>query len=462
MAGDSTTKTQRSSFEAGGHYDALAKPASTIFSIGCPLAAFLIPLKLSLAYAALAPLIILWWAAFFTNSRERSFSQAERGVLVPLLLFFLMCGVSSLVGVDFRHGLSALFSLLFFAGTIPVFLRHAPIVQTASAIFAGQTLSSIHSFMDAAFPGSFPDMFQGKVTESSQLAVTVVLAIGILWHFATRDGHRRSVRGSVTLGCALLALLLLLGFRAQAALPSAASAAATFALVACLAASVRRSLRASGAAQRVGLLASVQIPLLVCALLVNLKRGPWLGVLAGCAVFFALYAKRMLGGLLALSCLAAVGLEPIRDRLLASYEHFTISGGRSTMWRIALDLASEYPLGIGYHNSGIVRALAPEIPPELKHFHSNALNLVAETGWMGAAFFAWFIVALVRVCFADRRNVIAAGMGCAVISWQAAGLVEYNIGDSEVLILVWMLVGSLFFSMREERWGAAHTASEVE
>jgi hypothetical protein len=39
--------------------------------------------------------------------------------------------------------------------------------------------------------------------------------------------------------------------------------------------------------------------------------------------------------------------------------------------------------------------------------------------------------------------------------------VEYNIGDSEVLILVWMLVGSMFFSMREERSEAAGATSEV-
>jgi hypothetical protein len=73
---------------------------------------------------------------------------------------------------------------------------------------------------------------------------------------------------------------------------------------------------------------------------------------------------------------------------------------------------------------------------------------LAETGWLGAAFFIWLIVALLKCCFADRRNIPAVAMGCALVSWQAAGLVEYNVGDSEVLILVWMLVGSLLFSLR--------------
>jgi hypothetical protein len=47
--------------------------------------------------------------------------------------------------------------------------------------------------------------------------------------------------------------------------------------------------------------------------------------------------------------------------------------------------------------------------------------------------------------------MLAVGTGCAIVSWQAAGLVEYNIGDSEVLILVWMLVGSLLYSLRTTR-----------
>lgn len=38
---------------------------------------------------------------------------------------------------------------------------------------------------------------------------------------------------------------------------------------------------------------------------------------------------------------------------------------------------------------------------------------------------------------------IAMGIACALISWQTAGLVEFNAGDSEVLLMAYMLAGIL-------------------
>ncbi len=451
MATNSQPETERSDRGATGWEQAARSPKATIFSVGCPLAAFLMPLKLSLAYAVLAPLIVLWLVSAVTASHRAALTSQERRVLVPVAFFLVTCALSLCVGVSFRNGLPSLISLAFFAGTIVVFLRHAPLAQTASAVLAGQSISAVHSVLESAFPAAVPELFQGKVTEAGQLAVTTVMAIGLMWHYAQQDRSRMHARSCIAAGCVLAVALTSLGFHQQLALQPAALAALIGFTALLFLWLIRRSLRSSGAAQRVALLASVQAPLLVSALLLNLKRGPWLGVLAGCAVFFAFYARRVLGALLGASAFAVVALAPVRERIAASYEHFTIPGGRSTMWRMALDLASEYPLGIGYHNSGIIRQLAPEIPQELKHFHNNALNILAEMGWIGLALFAWFIVALLRCSFAHRRDILAVSAGCAFISWQAAGLVEYNIGDSEVLIIVWMLVGSLLCSIRERQ-----------
>jgi len=424
---------------------------ATIFTVGCPLAAFLVPLKLSLAYIVLSPLIVLSLLSWRINPHAYRLPIQERRVLVPLIFFLLMCTLSVIVGVAPLNGISSLLSLVFFAGTVNVFLWHAPLLQTASAILAGQSIAAIHSCLDASFPGAIPPLFQGPVTESGQLAVSVVMAIGLMWHFATQLNNKTYARRRLLMGLVLTTLLVTMSFHNQTMLAPSILIVCSWLAALAFFYSLRLSLRASNAAQRVSLLASIQLPLLVCALLVNLKRGPWLGVLAGSFVFFAFYARRALTTLVGISLLAIVCIAPVRDRIAASYDHFTISGGRSTMWRIALDLASEYPLGIGYHNSGIIRELSPEIPPELKHFHNNILNVLTETGWIGAVVFLWFIFALCRYCFSDRRNILVIAMGCTLISWQIAGLVEYNIGDSEVLIPVWMLIGSLLYSVRSDR-----------
>jgi O-antigen ligase len=192
------------------------------------------------------------------------------------------------------------------------------------------------------------------------------------------------------------------------------------------------------------------LPLLTSALLLNLKRGPWLGVTVGAGVFFLVFARKFLAIILTATLFVAATVPPIRERLAVSYDHFTISGGRSTIWRIGGELISQYPLGIGYHNSGIMRQFSLEIPPELKHFHNNLINIAAESGILTAAIFCWFIYAIIRVCLKRPHVALYVAIGCAIISWQVAGLVEYNFGDSEVMIIVWILLGLVLGNLRRE------------
>ena len=66
-----------------------------------------------------------------------------------------------------------------------------------------------------------------------------------------------------------------------------------------------------------------------------------------------------------------------------------------------------------------------------------------------ACIFIWFMYSLVRLCFRKPLSVLHVAIGCAILSWQTAGLVEYNFGDSEVMLLVWLLLGSLLGDLRE-------------
>jgi O-antigen ligase len=131
------------------------------------------------------------------------------------------------------------------------------------------------------------------------------------------------------------------------------------------------------------------------------------------------------------------------------------------MWKIGTELISEYPLGIGYHNSGVLRRFSLEIPQELKHFHNNLINIAAESGLLTAAIFMWFIIAVVRGGMSAPRTSIRVGIACAFISWQAAGLVEYNFGDSEVMIVAWILLGVLLSDLRRNSTGETGAPPET-
>jgi len=425
---------------------------------GCVVVAFLVPLKLSLTYIVLVPLILTWLLTRAQSSdlfKQFSFFRGtEFGPIVAsLLLFGASLCVSAALGIDQGHSFRPILSLGFFAITVLIFARHAKPTLILSTLVAGQSIAALHSVFDSALPNSIPSLFIGKVTESGQLALTILLALGLAWHGTARiepSLARTPLR--LLAACAIITtvLLIAIGFWSGALLGSARFEVLAVALVATCALSLTLVINSPRVHAGTLLIWAIQLPLLISALVVNLKRGPWLGTLVAILIYLGLFARPYVRALPVLVLALIAGVAPIRDRLFDSYDHFVIVGGRSTIWRIGSELSAKFPLGVGYHNSQILQQFAPEIPPELKHFHNNLLNIVAESGWLSGALFVWFIFATTKTAFKKPLHPINVAIGCALVSWQVAGLVEYNFGDSEVLLLVWIALGCLLASPRFE------------
>lgn len=433
-----------------------------ILRTGCVVVASLIPLRLSLTYIALIPLILFWAFEEGKNFKLYSLPLEERRVLVPLVFFLASVALSSLVGIAPAKSLSPLISLFFFSTTALIFSRYGELIPVLTALLAGQAIAASHSVLDSAFPEKIPGLFIGKVSESGQLALTLLVSLGLLWRMHSHVvGRLRTSDLRLLLCGGFIATLAFtsLGFRAHVQIPLLATVSLLACAVAIVLPLIMKAINAGPTPRRYALLLTLQAPLLIAALMVNLKRGPWLGVMVGSTIFFLVFAPRLAVLALSSSALAAVSIAPIAERLAASYQHFTIMGGRSTIWRIGMELIAQFPLGIGFHNSDTLRKFAPEIPPELRHFHNNILNITAENGWLTCAFFIWFISAVVRRSFAKPLDATYVAIGCAVVSWQTAGLVEYNVGDSEVVLLVWVLIGVLLYDQRRASTTQATEAS---
>lgn len=451
----------------------LASPIERILRQGCTLVAFVLPIRLSITYLVLVPLLLLWWATVLGSwfsvpttrllgraaRAARPIRAADRGILAPLLFFLLSVVISAALGVNPTHSFRVCGSLLFFSATVVLFLQHAALRPVLGALIAGQTVAGIHSTLESAFPAHVARLFHGAVTESGQLTLTTIAALGLLWSTAREVASPPTSRQRLLpmlAGAAGFIGLTTLGFHASLPHPVAGAVVGISVCLVGLAAALL-SVRAAVSPQlrQLTLLAAVQLPVLLTALLVNLKRGPWVGVLVGGTVFLVTFAPRLAVLGVGLATAAAVGITPIWERIAASYEHFTISGGRSTIWRIGAELIAQFPLGIGYHNGKMLREFAPEIPPELRHFHNNILNITAENGWLTGAIFLWFICAVVRRSFSRPLTPLYAAIGCAFIGWQVAGLGEYNVGDSEVVLIAWVLLGSLLADQGARREHAA-------
>jgi len=342
--------------------------------------AFLIPLKLSLAYIVLAPGLILWGANAGLSLLASRGTRSTTPLISSLILFQLSVFISSCLGFDPAHSIKTLLSFSFFSLTIGFIASAGNGWQILLMLVLGQSVAALHTVIESAFPNLVGNWFIGDVSESGQLALVIPALLGMIYSAYSAHSERR------------------------------------FYLISAL-------------------------PLLTAALLINLKRGPWCGVIVGASIFLISFASRTTRFVSALIVASCFFLPPVYNRILDSSDHFFISGGRSTIWQIGLEFIAKYPLGVGYHNSRFLQRFSLEIPKELKHFHSNILNIVAENGWLSGIFFVAFIFSAISLCWRKPHNPLHVAIGCGLLSWQIAGLVEYNFGDSEVLLTAWILLG---------------------
>jgi O-antigen ligase len=223
--------------------------------------------------------------------------------------------------------------------------------------------------------------------------------------------------------------------------------------------------RGEAARRAASILPLLVVPLAVWALLVSQTRGAWIGALVGVATLAATRAPRLLAAVAA----AVLVLLVVRPAGLG--ERLTVldasSLDRYYMWQAGLDMVLDKPVfgqGPGMILSAYPRYRWPEAPnPNAPHLHNNPLQVAAERGVPGLAFFLWWFAAALAAAAAVARRARepAAGGGAGTTAAAAAalavlaavfvaGLVEYNLGDSEVLMLV-LLVTAVPFALRPAR-----------
>ena len=138
--------------------------------------------------------------------------------------------------------------------------------------------------------------------------------------------------------------------------------------------------------------------LLLVAFVLNFKRGSWL---CGIAFIVALVGLRTNWRWLVVTMVIGIGflaLPPVQTRLQTLDREFRVPGGRMTMWtKIAPALVREHPWGIGFRSltNRQMRAIAPEVEPGRDHLHSNLVQVLVATGWLGLGIYAlWMAWAL--------------------------------------------------------------------
>jgi O-antigen ligase len=192
------------------------------------------------------------------------------------------------------------------------------------------------------------------------------------------------------------------------------------------------------------------MPALVVALALTFTRSAWVGACAGVGLLLMLRDLRLFGVLPVVAALfLALAPTAVINRAYSTFNlHDPTNRDRLAMVEAGTEIVRRYPLtGVG---PNVVREVYPsyrqpnavdQSPP---HLHNVPLQIAAERGLPALAVWLWFIVAaavhLWRQFRQDRaRYVAAAGLG-ALAAMLAAGMFEYNFGDSEFLFTFLILL----------------------
>ena len=205
------------------------------------------------------------------------------------------------------------------------------------------------------------------------------------------------------------------------------------------------------------LLAALALPLGCLALLLSQTRNAWLGAVAGLATVAVVRAPRTLW-LLAAAVVAVLLVRPatVMNRLTLGDDS---SRDRYYMWQAGIDMIEDKPVfgqGPGMILTVYPSYRWPEAPnPRAPHLHDNALQIAAERGLPCLVFWLWWVAAATGAAWREARREAAAGgpalatLG-VLVAVLAAGLFEYNFGDSEVLMFV-LLTASFPYALRRQR-----------
>jgi O-antigen ligase len=196
--------------------------------------------------------------------------------------------------------------------------------------------------------------------------------------------------------------------------------------------------------------ATLVMPALVAGLGLTFTRSAWVGVSAGVGTLFLLKDRRLVGLLpIAVAVLVALAPAAVTNRVYSMFDvNDPTNRDRLAMLEAGEAMVRAHPLtGVGpdmvqhvyprYRVPWAVQATNP-------HLHNVPMQIAAERGLPALAVWTWFVAAATRGLWRALRRtrypaLAAAGLA-AMAAMLAAGLFEYNFGDSEFLMLFLVLL----------------------
>jgi len=211
--------------------------------------------------------------------------------------------------------------------------------------------------------------------------------------------------------------------------------------------------------------AALVMPALLLAIALTSTRMAWVGVCAAAAVLLIIKDFRLLAILPIVGAITFAAAGPaITHRLMSMFD----AKDPTRRDRVAMLLEGQHMVR-DHPVFGVGPNMVEEVYPQYRvaqaveqinpHLHNVPMQIAAERGLPALALWIVFLGVLCRDLYGrlrtSRPRTVAAAATAAIASMLAAGLFEYNFGDSEFLMMFLLLI-TLPFTV--ERTGTTETA----
>src|SRR2546426_2674549 len=191
-------------------------------------------------------------------------------------------------------------------------------------------------------------------------------------------------------------------------------------------------------------------------------RSAWIGYVVALAVIVAFTRARWLAALAGgLAALAQVLPGAYRERAFSIFDpQSPWNRERVHMWEAGVHMLRDHPwTGVGLQDLHSVyeRYKPPGAVEPAGHLHSVYVQVAATMGGIGLVALLFLIAGLLRAASRAFRNArraglpargfaaaLSLGVSAALVGFLVSGLMEWNLGDEELLDLLCVLVGIAF------------------
>ncbi|UCD85136.1 MAG: O-antigen ligase family protein [Deltaproteobacteria bacterium] len=188
------------------------------------------------------------------------------------------------------------------------------------------------------------------------------------------------------------------------------------------------------------------------------QRSVWLGAVGALIVLGGMKGKKfLLSIVLALIVVVSFLLlsSPSFVQRVKSIGDISEANNRIPLWRSTIRMIKDYPIvgvGPGGYSTGQkeYRITEKEKKTSWCHAHNNLLQELADNGIIGLLSYLWLWCVIFKVGIATLlrisggqgyRRTFLLGAIAGLVGFHIEGMFEYNWGDSEVALLMWLVVG---------------------